>query len=82
MLANWINNKASPVSSATSIPVECPADGSVIAQCPISSAAEVDLAVKSAKIAYETWSYASILPSIQIYHFKKPYSQGQSADLD
>ncbi len=57
MLANWIDNKASPVSSTAGIPVECPADGSILAQCPVSSPEEVDLAVKSAKKAFDSWSY-------------------------
>ena len=51
---NFINNKFVP--SSEHIDSVCPADGTVNAQLPDSTPAEVDAAVKAARAAFPAWS--------------------------
>ena len=55
-LNNFIDGVYTPVSASRNrIPVLNPADGTILALVPLSSIAEVDQAVQSAKKAFKPW---------------------------
>ncbi|HXI11531.1 MAG TPA: CoA-acylating methylmalonate-semialdehyde dehydrogenase [Thermoanaerobaculia bacterium] len=54
-------------SEAESIEVTNPADGSVISRVPLSSAADLDLAVQAAKAAFPGWSSTPIKERVQVF---------------
>ena len=50
-----------------SMDVDSPLDGSVLSSVPLSGAAELDEAVKSAQEAFKTWSATPIKDRVQIF---------------
>jgi len=54
-------------SDAESLDVTNPADGSVISRVPLSSAADLDRAVQSAKAAFPHWSSTPIKERVQVF---------------
>lgn len=63
---NYIGGAFADSQSAT-INVLAPADGSVLATVPMSSAHELDNAVASAKAAFQSWSATPIKERVQIF---------------
>ncbi len=62
----WIESAAADVS-----PVRDPATGEQLANCPDSSAADVDMAVAAAKAAFDEWRSTPVLVRAQyMHHFK------------
>ncbi len=62
----WIESAAADVS-----PVQDPATGEHLANCPDSSAADVDMAVAAAKAAFDEWRSTPVLVRAQyMHHFK------------
>jgi betaine-aldehyde dehydrogenase len=55
-LENFIDGAFRPALDGSSEPVLNPATGEEIAQAPLSSAADIDLAVAAARRAFESWS--------------------------
>ncbi len=55
-LQNFINGEFQPVDGVENLDVTNPADGSTIAQVPLSQYQHVDAAVQSAKKAFASWS--------------------------
>ncbi|KAJ1991205.1 aldehyde dehydrogenase (NADP(+)) ald6 [Coemansia spiralis] len=55
-LSNFMSNKAVSASSQELLSVVSPHDGQTIAMVPLSTAADVDKAVESAKSAFTEWS--------------------------
>jgi betaine-aldehyde dehydrogenase len=55
-LQNFINGSYVPPAEGQTEPVYNPATGEVIANAPLSSAADVDRAVQAAKTAFDGWS--------------------------
>ncbi|CAG8666122.1 35474_t:CDS:10, partial [Racocetra persica] len=68
ILQNFIDGQyVDPVkaSSVKYIPVTTPHTGKIIAQCPISTAEDVDKAVEAAKKAFKTWSSRTVKDRVQ-----------------
>ncbi|RKO84079.1 Aldehyde/histidinol dehydrogenase, partial [Blyttiomyces helicus] len=70
---NYIDNRHVEVAGATDVedpeaflPVTSPATGATIAFVPLSRKADVDLAVVSAKKAFESWSKRTVKDRVQI----------------
>jgi len=55
LLKNFVGGKWEPASAASAIPVRNPATGDVLAEAPLSSAADVAKAVDAASRAWQTW---------------------------
>ena len=53
-------------TSCKYIPVTTPHTGKVIAQCPISTAEDVEKAVEAAKKAFKTWRYTLNIYTVYI----------------
>ncbi|KAJ3339806.1 hypothetical protein HDU93_007805 [Gonapodya sp. JEL0774] len=71
-LQNWVDGALRASSTAVYIPVTTPYTGEVIAHVPLSTKADVDIAVASAKAAYEKWSSRTVKDRVQIllkYHY-------------
>ena len=54
-LQNFINGKSVPSTSHETLDIINPATGTVFAKAPVSSEADIDLAMKSAANAFEVW---------------------------
>jgi malonate-semialdehyde dehydrogenase (acetylating)/methylmalonate-semialdehyde dehydrogenase len=68
---NFIGGRWETPSAAQTEPVYNPATGEVIAQTPLSSAADVDRAVQAAARAYPGWSSTPVVQRMQIlFRFK------------
>src|SRR3977135_3574326 len=65
-LKNFINGSFVEVATARSLPVISPLDGSLLAEMPCSSAADLDDAVRSAKAAFPGWSRTPIKERVQV----------------
>ncbi|HZE86206.1 MAG TPA: aldehyde dehydrogenase family protein, partial [Puia sp.] len=65
-LQNFINGAFTDVSSARSLSVISPLDGSLLAEMPCSTGADLDDAVSSAKAAFPAWSRTPIKERVQI----------------
>ena len=67
MIANLIGSEwRKPADGVASMPVYNPATGEVIDQVPMSSAVDVDAAVKAAADAYRTWSVTSVMERVRL----------------
>jgi malonate-semialdehyde dehydrogenase (acetylating)/methylmalonate-semialdehyde dehydrogenase len=62
VLDNFINGAWVKSTGATQLDVTNPATGEVLAQVPLSTAGDVDAAVKAAEAAFPAWSAT---PSVQ-----------------
>jgi malonate-semialdehyde dehydrogenase (acetylating) / methylmalonate-semialdehyde dehydrogenase len=70
-IKNYVNGEWIDSVSSDLIPVHDPATCELLANCPDSTAADVDLAVKAAKGAFEEWRSTPILSRAQyMHHFK------------
>lgn len=58
----FINNEWVPVSTGRTVPVVAPAEGVVFAEIAASGPADVDLAVKAARAAYEGGPWSQLSP--------------------
>jgi len=65
-IKNFIDGKF-VASHAPTLDVVCPLDGSVISTVPLSTYADLDVAVAAAKKAYETWSLVTLKERVQIF---------------
>ncbi len=72
MIANLIGSEWRQASGGvSSLPVYNPATGEVIDQVPLSSAKDVDAAVKAAVSAYTTWSRTTVMDRVRLmFRFK------------
>ncbi len=70
-LKNYINGEWVESAAADYIPVHNPATCDLLAQCPDSTVADVDAAVKAAQAAFEEWRRTPMLSRAQyMHHFK------------
>jgi malonate-semialdehyde dehydrogenase (acetylating)/methylmalonate-semialdehyde dehydrogenase len=72
----WLDSTASATH-----PVMNPATGEVIAECPLSSAEEVDAAVRAARAAFETWRRVPAQDRIQSLFRLKSLLDDHAEDL-
>ncbi len=69
---NYIHGKFVDASSVRSIDVISPLDGNLLSRVPMSTAKDLDAAVKSAKAAFPAWSKTPIKERVQVF-FKYKY---------
>lgn len=71
ILKNYIGGEWVDSTATETIPVYNPATGDILAQCPDSSAEDVDRAVQAAEEAFEEWRRTPMLSRAQyMHHFK------------
>ncbi len=66
-LKNFINGGFTGVTPGRSLPVFSPLDGSLLAEMPCSSAADLDAAVAAARTAFPRWSRTPIKERVQVF---------------
>ena len=64
---NYINGNFVDASSSRILDVISPVDGNLLATVPMSSAKDLDLAVKAAKNAFPAWSKLPIKERVQVF---------------
>ena len=64
---NYINGKFVDSSSARSLDVISPIDGNLLSKVPMSTANDLDAAVKAAKAAFPGWSKTPIKERVQVF---------------
>ncbi|HLF45937.1 MAG TPA: CoA-acylating methylmalonate-semialdehyde dehydrogenase [Chitinophagaceae bacterium] len=69
---NYINGKFVDDTSARSLDVISPLDGNLLSKVPMSTAKDLDNAVKAAKAAFPAWSKTPIKERVQVF-FKYKY---------
>lgn len=65
---NYINGKFSDTSSQRTLDVISPIDGNLLSKVPMSTAKDVDDAVKAAKDAFPKWSRTTIKERVQVFY--------------
>src|SRR5689334_12128276 len=68
-------------SKNKSLEVLSPIDGEVISTVPLSSANDLDAAVKTAKAAFETWSQMPVKERVQIFYRYKTLMEKNLKEL-
>jgi malonate-semialdehyde dehydrogenase (acetylating) / methylmalonate-semialdehyde dehydrogenase len=66
-LKNYVNGGFTAVTSGRSLPVISPLDGSLLAEMPCSSPADLDAAVAAAQAAFPAWSRMPIKERVQVF---------------
>src|SRR5215213_8830073 len=66
-IQNYINGQFINASTASSIDVISPIDGTLLSTVPMSSSKDLDAAVKSAKAAFSKWSKTPIKERVQVF---------------
>ena len=64
---NFINGRFVESDSKKSLDIISPVDGKLLSTVPMSGKEDLDLAVKSAKKAFETWSKTPIKERVQVF---------------
>jgi malonate-semialdehyde dehydrogenase (acetylating)/methylmalonate-semialdehyde dehydrogenase len=67
MIDNYINGAFVASTSTRSLPVISPLDGSLLAELPCSTAADLDSAVQAAAAAFPRWSRTTIKDRVQVF---------------
>ena len=67
MIDNFINGAFVPSSAQRSLPIISPIDGSLLAEVPCSTAADLDNAVQAAAAAFPRWSKTTIKERVQVF---------------
>ncbi|HEY4111786.1 CoA-acylating methylmalonate-semialdehyde dehydrogenase [Puia sp.] len=78
-LNNYINGGFVTSNSGRSLSVHSPLDGSLLAEMPCATAAELDAAVTAAKNAFPRWSKTPIKERVQVF-FRYKYLLEQHLD--
>lgn len=64
---NYIGGQFVPASSESTLPVISPLDGMQLSTVPLSTAKDLDKAVKAAKAAFPSWSKTPIKERVQVF---------------
>ena len=64
---NFINGKFVDAATQKSLEVISPLDGNLLSKVPMSSAKDLDTAVKAAKAAFPAWSKTPIKERVQVF---------------
>lgn len=67
MIDNFINGRLVASAAARTLPVISPLDGTLLAEIPCSTAADLDQAVKAADAAFPRWSRTPIKERVQVF---------------
>ena len=65
---NYINGKFVDASSSRTLDVISPLDGNLLSKVPMSTAKDLDNAVKAAKTAFPKWSHTPIKERVQVFY--------------
>src|SRR5512138_1034806 len=76
---NYINGKFVDATSARTLDVISPLDGNLLSKVPMSTAKDLDNAVKAAKAAFPKWSHTPIKERVQVF-FKYKYLMEQKLE--
>ena len=74
---NYINGQFVDSTSARTLDVISPLDGNLLSKVPMSTAKDLDNAVKAAKAAFPKWSHTPIKERVQVF-FKYKYLMEQN----
>jgi malonate-semialdehyde dehydrogenase (acetylating)/methylmalonate-semialdehyde dehydrogenase len=74
---NYINGQFVNCTSARTLDVISPLDGNLLSKVPMSTAKDLDNAVKAAKAAFPKWSHTPIKERVQVF-FKYKYLMEQN----
>ena len=66
-IQNYINGKFVAPSTTKTMEVISPLDGNLLSTVPMSTAKDLDNAVKSAKESFKTWSRTPIKERVQVF---------------
>ena len=66
-IQNYINGQFVTPSSQKTMPVISPVDGALLSTVPLSSAADLDTAVRAAQKAFPSWSRLPIKERVQVF---------------
>src|SRR5215510_11331975 len=78
---NFVGGKNVPSSSTRTLPVTAPATGQVIAELPLSGAAELDAAVTRAAEAQKSWGVKPVSERVQVLYRLKALIESQVEQL-
>jgi malonate-semialdehyde dehydrogenase (acetylating) / methylmalonate-semialdehyde dehydrogenase len=78
---NFVGGRNVPSSSTRILPVTAPATGQVIAELPLSGAAELDTAVVSAAEAQKSWGVKPVSERVQVLYRLKALIESQVEQL-
>jgi malonate-semialdehyde dehydrogenase (acetylating)/methylmalonate-semialdehyde dehydrogenase len=78
---NFVGGKNVPSSSTRTLPVTAPATGQVIAELPLSGAAELDAAVTRAAEAQKSWGMKPVSERVQVLYRLKALIESQVEQL-
>ena len=81
LVQNYINGKFVNDSSPRSLDVISPIDGNLLSKVPMSTAADLDAAVKAAKAAFPAWSKTPIKERVQVFFRYKYLLEKHSMEL-
>jgi malonate-semialdehyde dehydrogenase (acetylating) / methylmalonate-semialdehyde dehydrogenase len=80
-LSNYIGGKTQAATGNNWLDVLSPTDGSLLSRVPMSTANDLDAAVKSAKAAFESWSKMPIKDRVQVLFRYKTLLERDIASL-
>ena len=78
---NYINGKFRDASSQLTLDVISPIDGNLLSKVPMSTATDLDAAVKAAKAAFPAWSKTPIKERVQVFFRYKYLLEKHSMEL-
>ncbi len=78
---NYINGKFTDSSSLRSLDIVSPIDGNLLSKVPMSTAMDLDTAVKAAKAAFTGWSKTPIKERVQVFFRYKYLLEKHSREL-
>ena len=64
---NYIGGKFVDATSVRTLQVISPVDGNLLSTVPMSTAKDLDAAVKAAKVAFPAWSKTPIKERVQVF---------------
>ncbi|PZS13543.1 MAG: methylmalonate-semialdehyde dehydrogenase (CoA acylating) [Pseudonocardiales bacterium] len=80
-IEHWIGGKATAASSTRTAPVFNPASGTRRAEVLLASKADVDMALDTAKQAFDSWSQASLSQRVKVLFAFRELVNSHASDL-
>lgn len=81
MIDNFINGAFNASSATRALPVISPLDGTLLAEVPCSTAADLDHAVQAAAVAFRRWSRTTIKQRVQVFFRYKTLLERDAQEL-
>ena len=80
-IQNYIGGKFLPASGSRTLQVISPLDGNLLSTVPMSTAKDLDAAVKAAKSAFHGWSHTTIKDRVQVFFKYKTFLERDLKEL-